>query len=244
MQMRAFNSSRRALAIGATAAVIAGSAYVLAQEANQTNDNGLHGGDSYAIALFGDMPYNALGRAQYPNLLTDINASHVAFSVFDGDLKAGGDGPCADNLYTTAIDNFNTLKQPLVWLPGDNDWTDCWGRYGASTQPYFDPIERLNFERQLFVSTDQSLGQKTLTLTRQASAGYPEHVRWKFGPVVYIGLNVRVRTTTIPTRASMARRVRTRRSRVSAPKRSHAKRRFSTGCIRALPTPGPSMPKA
>ena len=150
---------------------------------------------SYTIGLFGDMPYNALGRAQYPNLLADINASHVAFSVFDGDLKAGGDGPCSNSLYTTAINSFNTLERPLVWLPGDNDWTDCWGRYGTSTLPYADPLERLALERILFAANDQSLGQKTLTLTRESSEGgayalYPENVRWTMGPVVYIGLNV------------------------------------------------------
>jgi hypothetical protein len=153
------------------------------------DDDDEKGGNSYTVGLFGDMPYNDLGRAQYPNLLADINRSHVAFSVFDGDLKAGGDGPCSNSLYFTSIANFNTLKQPLVFLPGDNDWTDCWGRYGTSQLPYFDPIERLNFERSLFASGPESLGQKTLTLTRQSSA-YPENVRWKSGPVVYLGLNV------------------------------------------------------
>jgi hypothetical protein len=103
--------------------------------------------DSYTIGLFGDMPYNALGRSQYPALLADINAHHVAFSVFDGDLKAGDDGPCADSLYTTAIDGFNTLQRPLVWLPGDNDWTDCWGRYGTSSLPC--RAQRPGIERQL-----------------------------------------------------------------------------------------------
>src|SRR5262245_32495303 len=102
-------------------------------------DPGQRGGEKYTIGLFGDMPYNALGRAQYPNLLADINASHVAFSVFDGDLKAGGDGPCSDDLYNTALANFNTLKDPLIFVPGDNDWTDCWGRYGPATMPFFDP---------------------------------------------------------------------------------------------------------
>jgi hypothetical protein len=153
------------------------------------------GPDTYRIGLFGDMPYNALGRSQYPNLLTDINASNVAFSIFDGDLKAGGDGPCSNSLYSTAIAQFNTLERPLVWLPGDNDWTDCWGRYGPSQQPFFDPIERLAYERQVFDSTDQSLGEKTLTLTRESSEGgpyalYSENVRWSYGPVVYIGLDV------------------------------------------------------
>jgi hypothetical protein len=154
-----------------------------------------NGPESYTIGLFGDMPYGALGRSQYPNLLADINHSHVAFSIFDGDLQAGGDGPCNDSLYTTALANFNTLQRPLIWLPGDNDWTDCWGRYGTAQAPYHDPIERLNFERQLFDSTSQSLDEKTQTLTRESSEGgqyaqYSENVRWVYGPVVYIGLNV------------------------------------------------------
>ena len=119
------------------------------------------GPERYTVGLFGDMPYGALGRAQYPNLLADVNRSHVAFSIFDGDLQAGGDGPCNDSLYTTSLANFNKLERPLIWVPGDNDWTDCWGRYGAAQAPYHDPIERLNFERRLFDSTSQSLGQRT-----------------------------------------------------------------------------------
>ena len=180
---------KRAFVICGTILLILAAVYTgIAKEDENENEN-QRGGDSYTIAFFGDMPYNALGRAQYPALLADINASHVAFSVFDGDLKAGGDGPCSDALYSTAIANFNKLKEPLIWVPGDNDWTDCWGRYGPSTLPYSDPLERLSFERILFASTSQSLGQKTLTLTRQTPK-YPENVRWKFGPVVYLGLNV------------------------------------------------------
>ena len=40
-----------------------------------------HASQTYTIGLFGDMPYNALGKAQYPALLADINASHVALST-------------------------------------------------------------------------------------------------------------------------------------------------------------------
>ena len=141
------------------------------------------------------MPYGAVGRSQYPNLLAVINQSKVAFSIYDGDLQAGGDGPCNDSLYTTALADFNSLDRPLVWVPGDNHWTDCWGRYGTVQQPHHDPIEQLNHERQLFDSTDQSLGQHTLPLTRESSEGgqyaqYSENVRSVYGPVVYIGLNV------------------------------------------------------
>jgi hypothetical protein len=190
MRLRSVCSGRAVRAVVLTTAVVIAAAYAVRARAWDEPRGTDRGSEAYTIGLFGDMPYNALGRSQYPALLADINAKHVAFSVFDGDLKAGGDGPCSDSLYTTAIANFNTLKSPLVWLPGDNDWTDCWGRYGSNTQPYSDPLERLALERRLFTSTNQSLGQRTLTLTRQSAEGYPENVRWKLGPVVYIGLNV------------------------------------------------------
>src|SRR6267378_2243071 len=150
--------------VAATAAMVLAAAYVgLAKESDDDRSKDRES-DAYTVGLFGDMPYNALGKQQYPHLLADINASHVAFSVFDGDLKAGGDGPCADSLYRTAIANS-------------------------------DPLERLAFERTLFAPTDQSLGRKTLTLNRQSDPGgpyalYSENVRWRRGPVVYIGLNV------------------------------------------------------
>ena len=189
MKPGSFSPINRLAVLFAVAVIVAGATYNLsAKDDDDRRDD--RDGDSYTIGLFGDMPYNALGKAQYPALLADINRSHVAFSVFDGDLKSGGDGPCSDSLYTTALDNFNRLDRPLIFVPGDNDWTDCWGRYGPATLPYSDPEERLNFERILFFSTDRSLGRQTLRLTRQTAEGYPENVRWKVGPVVYIGLNV------------------------------------------------------
>jgi len=191
-------TTRMTAALSAAAIAILTVVLVTVVHARATSDRDEGRDNGYTIALFGDMPYNALGRAQYPALLADINASRVAFSVFDGDLKAGGDGPCSDSLYTTAIAHFNTLDRPLVWLPGDNDWTDCWGRYGATSAPFFDPLERLSRERALFAATDQSLGESTLTLTRQTADGYPENVRWKFGPVVYIGLNVQGSNDNFP----------------------------------------------
>jgi len=192
--LRTVCNPRRLLAVGL--AIVAATYIGLAKERDDDKEK-QKGRDSepYTIGLFGDMPYNALGRSQYPALLTDINAARVAFSVYDGDLKAGADGPCDENLYDTAIKNFNTLDRPLIWIPGDNDWTDCWGRYGPPTLPYSDPIDRLNLERALFTASDQSLGRKTLTLDRESYEGaqyafYSENVRWKKGSVVYLGLNV------------------------------------------------------
>jgi hypothetical protein len=196
MSFRTLGRGRRLVTVLVATAALAAVVYAgIASGAGPASPGQGRGPETYTIGLFGDMPYGALGRSQYPNLLADINRSNVAFSIYDGDLQAGGDGPCTDSLYTTALANFNSLQRPLVWLPGDNDWTDCWGRYGPVQMPFQDPIERLNHERQLFDSTNQSLGEKTLTLTRESSEGgqyalYAENVRWVYGPVVYIGLNV------------------------------------------------------
>src|SRR5262249_49306910 len=200
MLQRTRSRRRGTLAAAAAGALAAAAVYVGIASAGGTNfgkhdDDQGKGSRTYTIGLFGDMPYNDMGRQQYPALLDDINRSGVKFSIFDGDLKAGGDGPCSDSLYTQSLAWFDDLKQPLVWVPGDNDWTDCWGRYGPSTLPYSDPIERLNHERQLFDSTNRSLGERTLTLDRESSEGgqyalYSENIRWVYGPVVYLGLDV------------------------------------------------------
>src|SRR3989442_7021463 len=90
-----FDHRRRAVLVAAAvlalAALVAGAALAASRDAR--------GPDRYMIALIGDLPYNALGRAQYPNLIAAINDAKPAFSVFDGDLKAGGDGACTDQLY-------------------------------------------------------------------------------------------------------------------------------------------------
>lgn len=189
-----FTPLRRAHAAVAVATAIAIGVSVAVATGAQGSRARANGPDTYTVGLFGDMPYNALGKAQYPALLQDIDANHVAFSVFDGDLKSGGDGACTDSLYSTALTSFNSLERPLIFLPGDNDWTDCWGRYGPGTGG-FDPLERLDHERQVFASTPRSLGQHTLRLARESNEGgayapYSENVRWSYGPVVYIGLNV------------------------------------------------------
>ncbi|MDX6702027.1 MAG: hypothetical protein QOF26_2253 [Baekduia sp.] len=158
-------------------------------------------GQSYTVGLFGDVPYGAAGKAEYPRLLADMNKARPAFAVFDGDLKAGGDGACTDELYTQSRDAFNSLRFPVVVTPGDNDWTDCWGRYGPGTGG-FDPEERLAFERKTFFPTDLTLGAKPMRVERESSepgyTGYPENARWTAGPVLYVTLNFQGSNDNLP----------------------------------------------
>src|SRR5258706_15820812 len=61
-----------------------------------------------------------------------MNGQKLAFTVHDGDLKAGNGTPgsltptiCSDALYVQALGFFNALHAPAMLTPGDNDWTDC-----------------------------------------------------------------------------------------------------------------------
>jgi hypothetical protein len=120
----------------------------------------------YAIGLWGDLPYSAVqADPGVPNLIADMNASKLEFTVHDGDLKAGngptGNPPsvnCDNALYTTALGWFNSLEGPAMFTPGDNDWTDC----DRPSNGGYDSLERLEHERQLFFSTPYSLGTKPM----------------------------------------------------------------------------------
>jgi len=189
--------TRRALALAGTAAVCAATSIPLAAVAGPGSAAPAKTPQTYEVGLFGDMPYGDYGRAHYPAVLRSMNSADLAFSVFDGDIKNGKE-PCyatfdgsaqaagQPDVYRYALARFNRLKAPVVVTPGDNEWTDC---DRTSIDPHFDANGRLAYERRLFYPTNQSLGQHTMTLTRQSKA-YPENTRWQRGRVTYLTLNI------------------------------------------------------
>jgi hypothetical protein len=153
--------------------------------AQQTNSPG-----RFTFALIGDMPYGPEGDAKFPNVIADINADRkLSFVVHDGDFK-NGSSVCSDAVFNNRLALFNQFNAPFVFVPGDNEWTDCHRTNNGS----YDPLERLAFLRTLFFPTDQSLGRRTMTLARQSSdpaySSYPENVRWAAGRVLFVGLHI------------------------------------------------------
>jgi len=142
-----------------------------------------HRNNPYEIGLIGDMPYGNAGRAQFPNVIADINNHRLAFTTFDGDIKNGSER-CDQPIYDAAVANFKAFNDPLIYVPGDNEWTDC----DRASNGSYDPNERLALVRSMFANTPRSFGQRSIDLVRQDR--YPENVRWQLGPVTYIGVNV------------------------------------------------------
>lgn len=159
------------------------------------NDRDDDKNDAYVIGLWGDLPYSPVqATVGVPNLIADMNAQNLKFSVHDGDLKAGG-SVCSDTVYTQSLGYFNALKAPAMFTPGDNDWTDC-DRPSAGA---YSSRERLDFERALFFFTPYSMGQKRMKQDVQQGAlclgvnGYVQCVenrRWTVRGVTYVTLNI------------------------------------------------------
>ncbi|MFZ2974487.1 MAG: hypothetical protein WA049_17795 [Ferribacterium limneticum] len=140
--------------------------------------------DVWHFALIGDTPYSNYERAELPKMLDAIANSQVEFVAHIGDIKSGQER-CDDSLLTDRHDLFNASRVPFVFVPGDNEWSDC----DRVSNGSYDQRERLNKLRSLFWRDPLSLGQKKLTLERQPG-NYPEHARFGLGPVLFVTLNV------------------------------------------------------
>jgi hypothetical protein len=193
--------------------------------ASAHGDDDEKGGEAraYAIGLWGDLPYSDLqASVGVPNLIDDMNAQKLAFTVHDGDLKAGHGTPgsttpttCVDALYEQALGYFNAFKSAAMFTPGDNDWTDC----ARPSNGSFSPRERLNRERQVFFSTEFSLGQQPIKQEVQRDqvcldqndqlVACVENRRWTMKGVVYATLNIQEpcnRCDTLPDDAELSAR--------------------------------------
>jgi hypothetical protein len=174
------------------------------EQGNDRKDDDERAGQKwYAIGLWGDLPYSDLqALTGVPNLIKDMNAQDLEFTVHDGDFKGGNGTPgsvtptiCSDAMYLQGLSYLNALEAPAMFTPGDNDWTDC----DRPSNGGFSSLERLDFERALFFNTRFSLGQHRMrqeVQTASACLGVNglvpcvENRRWTVKGVTYLTLNV------------------------------------------------------
>ena len=98
------------------------------------------------IAVIGDTPYGAAQIEDFPNLLATIDADARISSVLHlGDIK-NGSSRCDDSYFAQIAAGFSSLTIPMIFTPGDNEWTDC---HRANNGAY-DPLERLAALRSVF----------------------------------------------------------------------------------------------
>ena len=181
---------------GVAVAVVLVSGALTAQDAGRVDNAVRQGEAAYSVGLWGDLPYSdEQASSGVPNLIADMNAQTLAFTVHDGDLKAGSNSPCNDELYDRSLRYLNSLDAPAMFTPGDNDWTDC----DRANNGGFSSLERLDHDRAVFFSTPFSLGQRRLPQTVQSSplcwgvsgmVPCVENRRWTYRGVTYATLNI------------------------------------------------------
>jgi hypothetical protein len=147
--------------------------------------------DRFGFMAIGDMPYTLPADfAAFERLIDRINRIKPAFTVHVGDIKSGSTR-CSDEHFARILATFGTFDQPLVYTPGDNEWTDC---HRPDNGP-FDPLERLARLRSLFFAAPAaSLGRTKLALDHQgqdpAFAKFVENARWEREGVVFATVHV------------------------------------------------------
>lgn len=144
----------------------------------------------YSFAVIGDVPYGAAQIEAFPRWIDQINAADPAMTFHVGDIK-NGSTRCDDAYYTLIRTDFDRFVNPLIYTPGDNEWTDC---HRANNGAY-NPLERLAHDRAVFFDRPgTTLGQNPTRVASQVAAGFPENVQLRragidFAMVHVVGSN-------------------------------------------------------
>ena len=159
----------------------------LAQAADSPAGQGKDG--HYRFAVIGDVPYGPAQVAQFPSWVEQINDADPKLTFHVGDIK-NGSTRCDDAYYRMIRATFDAFTSPLVYTPGDNEWTDC---HRVSNGAY-NPLERLAFDRSVFFSEPGTTLGRTTRVDSEADAGFPENVqlrrqRVQFAVVHVVGSN-------------------------------------------------------
>jgi len=143
------------------------------------------------VAL-GDLPYGSdeVAGSNYRNLIDSINRTEPRFSIHVGDFKSGST-LCSDEEFQRQRRHFDRFSRPVVFTPGDNEWTDCHRKSNGS----FNPLERLAKLRSLFFTPYQSLGATTMPVESQSVVHpkfprYIENQRWVIDGVLFITVHI------------------------------------------------------
>jgi hypothetical protein len=143
----------------------------------------------------GDTPYSDREETKFLDMMARMDREPLAFVVHVGDFK--GTGRCSDELFQRRKEQFDRSAHPLIYTPGDNEWTDCRREHMGAE----DPIEKLARLRQVFFADGWSLGREKLAteysrecVERSGATctcpALPENRRWLRSGVVFATLNV------------------------------------------------------
>lgn len=145
--------------------------------------------ERFTFIAIGCMPYGKDTYAGFERVIGEINRHQPAFTVHVGDIKAGAEPP-TDAYYAQVRDWLNSIAGPVIYTPGDNEWTDV----NAAAAGRQDPAVWLAKIRALYFPEERSLGRSPMPLVTQRRdqgfAKFVENARWTHGGVVFATVHV------------------------------------------------------
>jgi hypothetical protein len=141
------------------------------------------GDGAFRFAVFGDGPYYPIENGRARRVFAALSARDEAFVIHVGDIMWQR---CTDEAYRARRELMETIGHPVVYTPGDNEWSDC------VDLARVDPLERLaTLRRVFFADSTRSLGASALPLESQgAQSEFVEHARWFYGGVLFATVHV------------------------------------------------------
>jgi hypothetical protein len=171
--------------VGASVLVLAAAVYFFTRGPARATPNPP---GTFSFAVLGDAPYYPWKNPQFRLVLQSLDEHDLSWVLHVGDIFWR---PCTEELYRSRLDWFNGLRHPLIYTPGDNEWTDCWEPGSGA----FVPTERLDRLREIFFADPgRSLGGRPMALTSQSEQGrfaeFVENVLWVHEVVVFATVHV------------------------------------------------------
>lgn len=181
------------LLIGAS--LLAASATALASDPRHDDEH-----RKLSVAVYGDAPYGTSNadQAQFnatPAFINTINKdTDLSFVIHVGDIHSGKQ-TCSYGYDQAIYQMWQSFTLPMIYTPGDNEWTDCHKTKEGSQ----DPLANLGYVRQIFFARPgHTLGVDKTVISQAAAfnpaypsdADYVENVMWEQAGVVFVTVNI------------------------------------------------------
>lgn len=138
-------------------------------------------GGAFRFAVFGDGPYHPIENGRARRVFAALQQRPEAFVIHVGDIMWQR---CTDEAYRSRRELIESIGHPVVYTPGDNEWSDC---VDLARE---DPLDRLaNLRRVFFAEPRSSLGANPLRLESQGSE-FVENARWQYRGVLFATVHV------------------------------------------------------
>lgn len=151
--------------------------------------------DRVSIVLLGDLPYDSVAERRWDEVRAAVSGARGDIVIHVGDYKAGS-APCTAALAMRRRAQLMALGPRVVFLPGDNEWTDCSppkkGKRSDRERDDFAIGELARLRRIFWTGGTRSFGAEGMEVERPggAHAAFVENQRWRIGRVAFVGVNV------------------------------------------------------